>query len=112
MVKNSYIPDRQDIVWVDLDPSRGHEQACVRPALVLSREAYNKKTGLMIACAITSHETGYPFEVSVRGKTMAGVILTDQIRTLDWKCRKVRFIEKTSSDVMGEVEAKIQALLF
>jgi mRNA interferase MazF len=111
MVAKSYTPDRHDVVWVDLDPSRGHEQARVRPALVLSRASYSKKTGLMIACAITSHPKGYPFEVAVAGDTVHGVVLVDQIRTLDWKSRNVRFIERVSRGVMEEVEAKVRVLI-
>ena len=108
MVKKTYVPERRDVVWVNLDPARGHEQACMRPALVLSPSAYNKKTGLMVACAITSQEKGYPFEVVLQMKKVTGVVLSDQIRSLDWKCRQVRFIEKVPQKLLEQLKDSIK----
>jgi mRNA interferase MazF len=64
----NYIPNRGDIVWLNFTPQAGHEQMGTRPALVLSPERYNKKTGLAVCCPITSNIKGYPFEVVVSGK--------------------------------------------
>lgn len=100
-----------DIVWIDFNPTRGHEQAHVRPALILSPKEYNRKTSLVILCPITSHEKGYPFEVAVRGKKVDGVVLSDHIRSVDWRVRNVTFIEKTSREVFCTVGDKIRALL-
>ena len=112
MVKKAYVPSRRDVVWVDFNPVRGHEQANVRPALVLSPKMYNQKTGLMIVCAITAQVKGYPYEVSVNEKEITGVILTDQIRTLDWKERKVKHIVTVSQSVINEVQENISTLIF
>ncbi len=111
MVKG-YVPERMDIVWVDLDPIRGHEQAGVRPVLVLSPRKYNELVGLMLVCPITSHEKGYAFEVHIHEKKILGVILADQIRSLDWKKRNARFVQKAPRVIFEGVEEKIRALIF
>ena len=90
-----YIPERGDIVWLTFTPQMGHEQAGRRPALVLSPRAYNGKVGLAIFCPITSQIKGYPFEVAVpQGLTVSGVILSDQVKSLDWMARKAELICK------------------
>ena len=82
----SYFPRRGDIVWLSFDPQSGHEQAGHRPALVLSPELYNRKTGLAVFCPVSSQEKGYPFEVKIPpGHKISGVILSDQVKSLDWK---------------------------
>ena len=112
MVKKTFVPDRRDIVWINLNPAREHEQADVRPALVLSPKTYNQKTGLMVICPITSQVKQYPFEVAIVGKKITGVVLSDQIRTVDWKQRQVKFIEKTTYLILEEVNAKQRVLIF
>ena len=88
MVKR-YVPDRGDIVWLNFTPQAGHEQAGHRPALVLSPAAYNGKTGLMLCCPITSQVKGYPFEVRLdAGADAQGVVLSDQVKSLDWQARQ------------------------
>lgn len=100
-----------DIVWVNLNPTRGREQANLRPALVLSPRAYNEKTHLAVLCPITSHVKGYPFEVVIKDEKVEGAILADHVRSVDWKERKVRFIQKLSRNHYEEVEDKIRAVL-
>ncbi len=112
MVRKGYIPDRLDIVWIDLNPTRGHEQANVRPVLVLSPRKYNEHMGLMVACAITSRIKGYSYEVPLKGLKAEGVVLSDQMRNLDWRNRKVRFIEKAPLAIFKEVKTNIETLLF
>ena len=97
MVKKLYVPDSGDLVWVDLNPTKGKEQAKVRPAIVLSPKSYNQKTGLAIMCPITSVEKGYPFEVVVSETKVTGVILSDHVRSLDWSVRNIKFIIKDKS---------------
>lgn len=112
MVKrSSYIPNRGDIVWADFDPQKGHEQAHRRPALVVSPRSYNEKTGLIIACPITSKRKGYMFEVSLDSGKMKGVILADQIRSLDCHARRIIFIQKLGIDIVAEVRKSIMELL-
>ena len=107
-----YVPRRGDVVWLSFDPQAGHEQAGRRPAFVLSPEGYNRKTGLFLACPITSKAKGYPFEVALPdGLEVSGVILSDQIKSLDWKIRKAEFAAATGDDVTEDVLALIVPLL-
>jgi mRNA interferase MazF len=108
----SYCPRPADIVWLTLDPQAGHEQAGYRPALVLSPERYNRKVGLALFCPITSQSKGYPFEVAVpTGLKVSGVILSDQVKSLDWKARNARFVCQLPAQPFQEVVAKLGALL-
>ncbi|MBC7753072.1 MAG: endoribonuclease MazF [Moraxellaceae bacterium] len=107
----SYIPHRGDIIWLNFTPQAGHEQMGTRPALILSPEKYNKKTGLAVCCPITSNIKGYPFEVVVSGKKIKGAVLSDHLKNLDWKIRKAKFIEKASDDVVKQCSLKISALI-
>lgn len=108
---SAYVPDRGDFIWMNFTPQSGHEQAGKRPALVLSPKEYNKKTGLLIACPITSKVKGYPFEVIVTGRKIKGVILSDQVKSLDWKARKASFAEKAADSVISETQEKLLLLL-
>jgi mRNA interferase MazF len=110
--KPAYTPDRGDAVWITLDPQAGHEQAGRRPALVLSPAAYNARTGLAILCPITNQVKGYPFEVALpRGLAVRGVVLSDQIKNLDWRARKAARICRVSDKTVGQVLQKLYALL-
>ena len=113
MVKDkTYIPDRGDIVWLTFTPVSGHEQSGRRPALVLSPRNYNAKTGLMIACPVTSAIKGYPFEVFLSGgKFISGAIQADQIKSLDWQSRGAEFAEKAGEEIVWEVIEKVGALI-
>ena len=113
MVKSKfYVPDRGDIVWLSFNPQTGHEQSGRRPALVISPQAYNEKTDLAIFCPITSHIKGYPFEVNIPyDLEISGVILSDQIKNLDWKTRKAEFICKLPKVALTETLNKINVLL-
>lgn len=108
----AYIPERGDIVWITLDPQAGHEQKGRRPALVISPLAYNKKVGLAIFCPITSQVNGYPFEVIIpHGFPIEGAILSDQVKSLDWKTREAKKIFRLSVSAMGEVLQKLATLI-
>ena len=95
MVANN-IPDRGDIVWLNFSPQQGHEQAGLRPAIVLSPKSYNQSSKLMLTCPITSKVTHYPFEVRVKANRIDGVVLADQVKNLDWTMRNMSFVEKAS----------------
>lgn len=108
----AYIPNRGDIVWLTFNPQAGHEQAGRRPALVLSPAAYNGKVGLAILCPITSQIKGYPFEVLIPdGLKISGAILSDQVKSLDWKVRQAEFICKLTPDALDEVLQKLNTLM-
>ncbi len=106
-----YIPDQGDIVWCSFDPSLGHEQKGRRPGIVLSHSSYTKASGLIILCPITSKEKGYPFEFPFQGTDVGGVVLPDQICSIDWKERKVMFIEKISRENLIEIQNRVFALV-
>ena len=96
----------------DLHHSRGRQQRGRRPALVLSPKSYNGKVGLALFCPLTSKVKGYPFEVELPdGYAVSGVVLSDQLKSLDWRSRKVKFIERVSPDVMAMVTARVLPLL-
>ncbi len=99
-------------MWLQFNPQAGHEQAGHRPALVLSPLSYNKRTGLMLCCPITSRVKGYPFEVSVQGQDgIDGVVLADQVKSLDWEARKAKKKGVVSPKVINDVLAKALTLL-
>jgi mRNA interferase MazF len=110
MVKK-YIPDKGDIVWLNFTPQAGHEQMGRRPAIVISPYEYNEKVGLGLFCPITSKEKGYPFEVKIENKKIGGVVLSDQIKSLDWDKREIEFIIKGKRTEIDEVLEKIKALI-
>jgi mRNA interferase MazF len=112
MVKKKYSPERGDIVWLNFNPQSGHEQKGKRPALVISPKEYNEKVGLGLFCPITSKIKNYPFEVKIDSKKIDGVILSDQIKSLDWKTREIEFITKITPEKIDEVISKIGVLLF
>ena len=111
MVKEKYIPNRGDVVWIDFDPIQGHEQSGRRPALVISPVKYNLLSKRALLCPITSKIKGKAFDVLIKGETIRGAILSDQIRTMDFNKRGVAFIEKASVIVIEEVENKLLALI-
>ncbi len=111
MVNNRYIPDRGDIVWLNFSPQKGHEQAGLRPALILSSKSYNRNSRLMLACPITSKIKHYPFEVHIKAKKIDGVVLADQVKSLDWSVRNVSFVEKASYEVIQQTQEFIETLL-
>ena len=108
----AYIPNRGDVVWITFNPQAGHEQAGRRPALIISPDSYNGKVGLAILCPITSQIKGYPFEVLIpAGLKINGAILSDQVKSLDWKARQAEFVCKLPSSTMNEVLQKLNTLL-
>jgi mRNA interferase MazF len=107
-----YVPDRGDIIWISLDPQLGHEQAGRRPALILSPQTYNGRVGLAVMCPITTQAKGYPFEVAIAsGGPISGVILADQVKSLDWQARNAQFITRLSETTVVEALQKLHALL-
>lgn len=105
-------PDRGDVVWLTFDPQAGHEQAGRRPAVVISPRRYNQRVGLALFCPITSQRKGYPFEVAIpEGLEVQGVVLSDQIRSLDWRARRASHAARLPPSTMSELTAKIWALV-
>ena|SRR3989344_2472620 len=111
MVAKRYIPDRGDLVWLEFNPVRGHEQGGRRPSLVLSTREYNAVSKLAIVCPITSQIKGYPFEVEFKTKAVHGVILADQIRSIDWTERRAEKISVVSEAVLTDVQEYVKKLI-
>jgi len=109
---NQRVPDRGDAVWITLNPQAGHEQAGRRPALVLSPARYNGRVGLALLCPITGQIKGYPFEIQLPPDLpLTGVILADQVRSLDWRARRAEVIVRLGEDIVAEVLRKLSTLL-
>ena len=105
-------PRRGDAAWIDLNPQAGSEQAGRRPALVVSAGAYNGKVGLALLCPITNRVKGYPFEVAIPdGLKVTGVVLADQIKSLDWRERSAVFIATLPAVTVDAVLEKVLLLL-
>lgn len=106
-----YVPERGDAVLLDFNPQSGHEQAGRRPAIVVSPSSYNRKVGLALFCPITNQAKGYSFEVAIpKNAKVSGVVLSDQIKNLDWQARNVEFIVKLPDSVIEEVLKKLKTL--
>ena len=108
----TYVPQCGDVVWITLNPQAGHEQAGRRPAVVLSPQSYNGKTGLALLCPITNQIKGYPFEVLIPAALpIAGAVLSDQVKSLDWRARNAELICTLPTETISEVLQKLGTLL-
>jgi mRNA interferase MazF len=108
----AYVPDRGDVVWITLNPQAGREQGGRRPALILSPTLYNGKVGLAVLCPVTSQVKGYPFEVLIpAGLAVTGVILSDQVRNLDWRVRNAEYLCSLPERTVTEVLRRLGTLL-
>ena len=108
----TYVPQCGDVVWITLNPQVGHEQAGRRPAVVLSPQNYNSKVGLAILCPITNQIKSYPFEVLLPvGLSVAGAILSDQVKSLDWRARNAELICTLPTETISDVLQKLVTLL-
>lgn len=111
-MRAAYVPARGDLVWLQWSPQVGHEQAGRRPALVISPVSYNRRVGLAVCCPVASQVKGYPFEVLLpAGLGVEGAVLSDQIKSLDWRARKATRIAGVPADVLHEAVGKILALV-
>ena len=109
--KTPYVPKRGDVVWMTMNPQAGHEQVGRRPAVILSPGAYNAKVGLALVVPITSRVKGYPFETLVpSGLPVSGAILSDQVKSLDWRARQAALLCELPTSVVSEVLQKLKTL--
>ncbi len=98
MVKK-YVPEQGDIILLDFNPTKGHEQAGFRPAVVISNNAFNQNTKLAIVCPITSNEKEFPTHYLLEdSKKVHGSVLCEHIRSIDYESRNLKFVEKTSDN--------------
>jgi mRNA interferase MazF len=110
-MNKQYIPERFDVIYLDFEPKRGKEVGKYRPALVLSSKEYNKKTGLLICCPISSSIRGHLSEVSIEGLEKPSVIASSIIQTLSWQDRKAKFITKINRQIFSAVLQRLLPLI-
>ena len=109
----AYVPRQGDLVALNFHPQAGHEQRGRRPALVVSKDAFNRGTGMAICCPLTNTDRAVPFHVSVAGRTsLSGFVMCEQVKSLDFKSRRVKFIEHVPEKVLDDVLAIIDASIF
>lgn len=112
MRKNAYVPERGDLVWVQFTPQAGHEQAGHRPGVVVSPSAYNRLLGLALVMPVTNKAKGYPFEVPIPGTAaVSGVILTDQLKSIDWRARGVQFKGRLDPETLYTAVGRVLAII-
>jgi len=106
-----YVPEAGDIVWMDFDPQAGREQAHRRPALVLTDQSYNRASGLVVVCPLTSKRKPYPFALPVVVDQVEGAVLVDHLKSMDWRARSIAFHSKAESSILSRVRAYVAVLL-
>jgi mRNA interferase MazF len=105
-------PRRGDLIWINFNPQSGHEQAGRRPGIVLSPKTFNETTGFAVICPITNQQKGYPFEVEIPGGlSISGVILADQVKSLDWRSRKIDVADQAGEETVGQCTKLISKIL-
>ena len=107
----AYVPEAGDVVWLDFDPQAGREQAKRRPALVLTDQRYNRASGLVVVCPLTSKRKPYPFALPIVVEKIEGAVLVDHLKSMDWKARDVAFHSKADPALVSKVRGYIAVLL-
>lgn len=109
----AYVPRQGDLIALDFDPQSGHEQKGRRPAIVISKDAFNKATGMAMCCPITNTDRRVPFHVPVAGRTsLSGFVMCEQVKSLDFRARGLRLVERAPQDLLEDVLAIIDASIF
>jgi len=106
-----YIPRAGDLIWLDFDPPAGREQSKRRPALVLTDQAYNRASGLVLVCPLTSRRKPYPFALPVTVDKIEAAVLVDRLKSLDWSARHAAFHSKADPALLSRVRAYLGVLL-
>jgi len=106
-----YVPRAGDLIWLDFDPQAGREQAKRRPALVVTEQSYNRASGLVVVCPLTSRRKPYPFALPVTVDNVDGAVLVDQVKSLDWQTRRAQYHSKANAALLAKVRAYLGVLL-
>lgn len=112
-------PERGDLIVIDFNPQAGHEQKGRRTGIVLSPKSFNDATGFALICPTTNQQKGYPFEVELpapgvpvsKGFPVTGVVLVDQVKSMDWSARRVQILGRAPKEVIDDCLAKIATFL-
>jgi len=108
-----YIPHKGDFIALTFDPQSGHEQKERRPALVISNTLFNQKTGLVIVCPITNKDCNYPFHIKISSSVvLTGFVMVEQVKSVDYTSRKVKFIERSPAELLNEVLGILDACIY
>lgn len=110
-MSQAYIPERNDIIWLDFEPTKGKEIGKYRPALVLSSKAYNQQTGLLICCPVSTSIRGSVTEVIISNLAQPSVVAASLIQTLSWQERKAKIITRAEQGVLEQVLLRIIPLI-
>jgi mRNA interferase MazF len=108
-----YIPARGDFIWLNFDPQSGHEQMGKRPALVVSHTEFNQQRGFILVCPVSNTKRKNPFYVNIPDvEAVTGVLMADQLRSLDYKSRGAELIATCPKDLLMEVLGRIYPIMF
>ena len=106
----TYIPEQGDIVALTFDPQSGHEQKGRRPAVIVSNKIFNAHLGLAFACPITNTKRDFPFHIPVESTQLTGYIMVEQLKSIDYKARRAKFIEKASPKTIDEILSIVESI--
>ena len=111
MARAGYVPERRDVIWLDFEPIQGREIGKYRPALVLSSQDYNRRTGLLICCPISTSIRGAATEVPIANLDKPSVVAANLVQTLAWRERKAEKIVTATPEEFRETFSKLLPLL-
>ena len=109
MVK--YIPEQGDIVTLNFDPQSGHEQKGRRTAVIISNKIFNQHLGLAFACPVTNTKRDFPFHIEIESKNITGFIMGEQMKSIDYNSKNIKFIEKASQKTMNQILGIIDSII-
>lgn len=106
-----YIPQQGDIVVLNFNPQSGHEQQGRRPAIIVSNHTFNKHLGLAFAIPITNTKRDFPFHIKIKSDNITGYIMTEQLKSIDYNSRKIKFIQKANDEIINQVLGIVDSIL-
>lgn len=111
MVKK-YIPKQGDVVYLDFNPTKGHEQSGFRPAVIISNNIFNENTKMVMVCPVTSNEKDFPTHYCLEDtQKIFGSVLCEHIRSIDYEIRNLKFVEKLSDNDLISIITLLNACI-
>ena len=109
----AYIPRQGDIIAITFDPQSGHEQKGRCPAFVVSKDLFNRSTGLAIVCPVTNIDRGFPFHVPIpKDSLLTGFIMIEQVKSVDFRSRRAKRIEHANDELLSDVLSILDACIY